>query len=87
MDDRDDPGAVLPPAAVLGRWNLRVLDHRDHRRDGDDHRPGNRGHPVADRDGNPDGKHELTLVDRAGALISVLTPDVDVADIGLGCSD
>lgn len=39
------------------------------------------------RPGNAAGVHELTLADRDGALVTVLTPDVDVADIGLGCSD
>jgi len=39
------------------------------------------------RPGNAAGKHELTLVARDGTLISVLTPDVDVNDIGIGCSD
>jgi hypothetical protein len=37
------------------------------------------------RSGNDDGAHELTLVARDGTLISVLTPDVDVDDIGIGC--
>jgi hypothetical protein len=36
---------------------------------------------------NPDGFHELTLVAQNGTLISVLTPGVDVTDIGIGCSD
>lgn len=39
------------------------------------------------RPGNDAGNHELTLVDRQGGLITTLTPGVDVADIGLGCSD
>lgn len=39
------------------------------------------------RPGNDAGSHELTLVGRDGSLIATLTPDVDVADIGLGCSD
>ncbi|MFO0550663.1 MAG: hypothetical protein U0271_19875 [Polyangiaceae bacterium] len=40
--------------------------------------------------GGPDnqaGLHELALVDREGKLIAVLTPGVDVDDIGIGCSD
>jgi hypothetical protein len=37
------------------------------------------------REGNDEGKHELTLVDADGGLITVLTPGVDVADIGIGC--
>jgi hypothetical protein len=36
---------------------------------------------------NPDGFHELALVAQDGTLISVLTPGVDVTDIGIGCSD
>ena len=36
---------------------------------------------------NPSGFHELTLVDQTGALIAVLTPGIDVLDIGIGCSD
>jgi len=36
---------------------------------------------------NTAGLHELTLVARDGTLLGVLTPDVDVADIGIGCSD
>ncbi len=39
------------------------------------------------RMGNAAGKHELTLAGRDGALISVLTPNLDVSDIGIGCSD
>lgn len=38
------------------------------------------------RTGNTSGAHELTLVDRQGALVTVLTPGVDVTDIGIGCS-
>jgi len=39
------------------------------------------------RAGNTAGVHELTLVARDGSLLGVLTPDVDVTDIGIGCSD
>jgi hypothetical protein len=39
------------------------------------------------REGNDEGKHELTLVARDGTLITTLTPDVDVADIGIGCGE
>ncbi len=39
------------------------------------------------RPGNADGKHELALAARDGTVLHTLTPDVDVADIGLGCSD
>jgi hypothetical protein len=37
------------------------------------------------RPGNDAGLHELVLADADGSLLAVLTPDVDVADIGLGC--
>lgn len=37
--------------------------------------------------GNEAGAHELTLVARDGTLIGVLTPGVDVSDIGIGCSN
>jgi len=37
------------------------------------------------RPGNPMGKHELTLLGRDGTVERVLTPDVDVSDIGIGC--
>lgn len=39
------------------------------------------------RPGNDDGKHELALAARDGTILHALTPGVDVADIGLGCSD
>lgn len=39
------------------------------------------------RPGNPAGVHELTLVGRDGTVVGALTPNVDVADIGIGCSD
>lgn len=37
--------------------------------------------------GNTAGKHELALAARDGTVIGVLTPGVDVDDIGIGCSD
>lgn len=39
------------------------------------------------RPGNSDGKHELAVAARDGTILYALTPGVDVADIGLGCSD
>ncbi len=39
------------------------------------------------RPANPAGVHELTLMARDGTVIGPLTPNVDVADIGIGCSD
>jgi hypothetical protein len=30
--------------------------------------------------------HEIKVVDPSGANASVLTPGVDVADVGIGCS-
>jgi hypothetical protein len=39
------------------------------------------------RPGNAAGLHELALAARDGTIITTLTPGVDVADIGLGCSD
>jgi hypothetical protein len=38
------------------------------------------------RAGNAAGAHELTLATRQGTLETVLTPNVDVTDIGIGCS-
>ncbi len=37
--------------------------------------------------GNTSGAHELALAARDGTVIGVLTPGVDVDDIGIGCSD
>ncbi len=39
------------------------------------------------RSGNASGAHELTLVSRDGNLEAVLTPGVDITDIGIGCGD
>lgn len=39
------------------------------------------------RPGNAAGLHELTLMARDGAVLGALTPNVDIADIGIGCSD
>lgn len=39
------------------------------------------------RDGNAAGAHELTLVARDGAAPITLTPNLDVVDAGIGCSD
>jgi hypothetical protein len=36
---------------------------------------------------NPQGKHELTVVERDGSKGTVLTPGIDVVDDGVGCSD
>lgn len=36
---------------------------------------------------NSAGRHELTLVDADGSLIAVLTPGIDVLDVGIGCAD
>ncbi len=33
----------------------------------------------------PASKHELTLMERSGAIDGVLTPGIDVTDIGIGC--
>lgn len=39
------------------------------------------------RPGNSAGVHELSLAARDGTVLGALTPNVDVADIGIGCSD
>lgn len=39
------------------------------------------------RPGNASGAHELSLASRDGTVLGALTPDVDVDDIGIGCSD
>jgi hypothetical protein len=39
------------------------------------------------RSGNADGKHELTLMRRSGEIEGVLTPNIDVLDVGIGCGD
>ena len=36
---------------------------------------------------NRAGLHELTLVSADGSLIAVLTPGIDVLDVGIGCAD
>ena len=36
---------------------------------------------------NRAGLHELTLVAADGTLIAVLTPGIDVLDVGIGCAD
>ncbi len=40
-----------------------------------------------DREGNPDGVHELTLIDVDDTTVTTLVPLQDVDDIGIGCSD
>jgi hypothetical protein len=39
------------------------------------------------RTGNAAGAHELVVVSRDGSSAITLTPNLDVADIGIGCSD
>ncbi len=39
------------------------------------------------RPANPTGAHELAVVSRDGQTAIVLTPNVDVSDIGIGCSN
>lgn len=39
------------------------------------------------RSGNSSGAHELVVVARDGSSSTTLTPNIDVTDIGIGCSD
>lgn len=39
------------------------------------------------REGNVTGAHELALAARDGSILGALTPNVDVSDIGIGCSE